>query len=55
MPLLFGDGFQLVLLLVLLRQLGEAGQRLVHFLKGEEALGCRRKGFTLLKEHPDRL
>ncbi|KAF3840596.1 hypothetical protein F7725_006458 [Dissostichus mawsoni] len=43
------------LLLVLLGQQRQAGQRGVHFLYGEEAFGRRRKRFTLLEEHPHRL
>lgn len=53
--LLFGDVLQLGLLLVLLGQLGEASQGGVHLLDGQEALGGRGKGFTLLEEHPNRL
>lgn len=53
--LLFGDGLQLVLLLVLLRQLSEAGQGRVHFLDGQEALGGWRERFAILEEHPHRL
>lgn len=41
MILLFGNRLQLGLLLVLLGQLGEAGQGGVHLLDGQEALGSR--------------
>lgn len=53
--LLFGNRLQLVLLLILLRQLSEAGQGRVYFLNREEALGSRRERFTVVKEHPHRL
>lgn len=53
--LLFGDVLQLALLLVLLGELCQASQGRVYLLDGQEALGSRRKGFTLLEEHPHRL
>lgn len=55
MILLFGDKLQLGLLLVLLGQLGEAGEGGVHLLQGQEALGRGWKRFTFLKEDPYRL
>lgn len=53
--LLFGNGLQFSLLLVLLGQLSEAGQRSVHLLDGQEAFGGSWERFALLKEHPHRL
>lgn len=53
--LLLGNGLQFSLLLVLLGQLSEAGQRGVHLLDGQEALGGSWERFALLKEHPHRL
>ena len=53
--LLFGYDFQLLLLLVLLGEKGQAGQRRVHILDGQQTLGRRGEGLAVVKEHPHRL
>lgn len=53
--LLSGYNLQLSLLVILLGQLGKAGQGCIYFLDGQQALGGRRKCFALFEEHPHRL
>lgn len=55
MILLFGDGLQFSLLVVLLGQLGQAHQGGIHLLDGQEAFRSSGERFTVLKEHPHRL
>lgn len=55
MVLLFGDGLQFGLLVVLLGQLGEAHQAGIHLLDGQEAFCSSGERFTVLEEHPHRL
>lgn len=52
MILLFGDGLQFSLLVVLLGQLGQAHQGGIHLLDGQEAFRSSGERFTVLKEHP---
>lgn len=55
MILLFGDGLQFSLLVILLGQLGQAHQGGIHLLDGQEAFRSSGEQFTVLKEHPHRL
>ncbi|KAG7217139.1 hypothetical protein INR49_027680, partial [Caranx melampygus] len=54
-PAAVSELWRLSLLLILLGQLGKAGEGCINFLDSQQALGSWRKCFALFEEHPHRL